>query len=177
MLRTAALACTLAFVSGCVGAPPEAFVIDDTQLQRRALESRLYRGIDEGSLLSACSHVLQDMGFQLEDSEVELGVLTASKDRSAVNAGEVVLNVFIALLGGQPGAMDKDQKIRVSVITKPVYGGKVKSDSAFTVRATFHRVVNRTDGTKRVETLDEKALYEGFFAQLSKSIFIEGLRI
>ena len=117
------------------------------------------------------------MGFQLEDSEVELGVLTASKERDATNAGEVVLNIFVALLGGQPGAMDKDQKIRVSIVTKPLYSGSLKRPNSFGVRATFHRVVNRTDGTKRVETLSQEDLYEGFFAQLSKSVFIEGQKI
>lgn len=65
------------------------------------------------------SNVLQDMGFNLENSEVSLGVLTANKQRDATNAGEVVGAVFLALLFGVMAPVSKSQSIRVSLVVHP----------------------------------------------------------
>lgn len=162
---------------GCETIPPDAFRVTETSLEQRQVQTRLFHGIEEPKLLAACSNVLQDMGYQLEDAEVELGVLTASKERSAVNAGQVVGMVLLAALGGGATPIDKDQTIRVAVVSKPLYTGGVRSQENFAVRATFQRVVRRSDGTQRVEPLGDQELYEGFFAQLSKSVFIEAQEI
>lgn len=172
----AALA-AVTLTAGCVTIPPDAFRVTESTLQQRQVETRVFRDAKEEQLLAAASNVLQDMGYQLEDAEVELGVLTASKERSAVNAGQVVGMVLLAALGGGSTPIDKDQTIRVAVVSKPLYVDGVRSESDFAVRATFQRVVRRTDGQKRVETLGDEELYTGFFAQLSKSVFIEAQEI
>ena len=76
-------------------------------------------GITEESALVSSSNVLQDMGFNLENSEVSLGVLTANKQRDATNAGEVVGAVFLALLFGVMAPVSKSQSIRVSLVVHP----------------------------------------------------------
>lgn len=167
-----------ALLAGCVTLPPNAFVVTDEQLKRRQIETRRYEGIKEENLLVASSNVLQDMGFSLDNSETKLGLLSASKQRDATQAGEVVVAVLVALLGGGATPISKDQTIRVSLVVRPVQvtTDNTPVDSHF-VRVTFQRIVRRTDNSVFAQTLDEKELYDGFFENLSKSVFLEAQKI
>jgi hypothetical protein len=105
---------------GCVAPiPPDAFSVSPELLEKRQLQSRRFNGISEESALVSSSNVLQDMGFNLENSEVSLGVLTANKQRDASNAGEIVGAVFLALLFGVMAPVSKSQSIRVSLVVHP----------------------------------------------------------
>ena len=171
------IAATILIV-GCVSLPPHAFLVTPEMLAQRQLETRRYDGIKEEDLLSACANVLQDLGFQLESSEPRLGVVTVSKQRDAKQAGEIIVSVIIAMLGGKPTPYSKDQSIRAALVVRPVYdsNGNAASDSHF-VRITFQRLVRRTDNSMYVETLRDPKLYEGFYENLSKSVFIEAQKI
>ena len=107
------------------------------------------------------------MGFTLEDSEPKLGVIVASKDRDATEVGQVIGAVLLTLLTKQNHAYDDKQKIRVSLITRPV------SDKETIVRVTFQRLVWDTQGkVSKTESLDDPQLYQDFFGKLSQSIFL-----
>jgi hypothetical protein len=175
-LVTICVAVTL--VAGCVTLPPNAFVVTETQLARRQIETRRYDSIKEENLLIASSNVLQDMGFSLDNSETKLGLLSASKQRDATEAAEVVASIVIALLGGGATPISKDQTIRVSLVVRPVQATAASTpvDSHF-VRITFQRIVRRTDNSMFAQTLDDKELYEGFFEKLSKSVFLEAQKV
>ncbi len=167
-----------AMLTACVTLPPDAFVVTPEQLSRRQIETRRYDGVKEEAILIASSNLLQDLGFNLENSETKLGVLTASKQRDAVHAGEVVGAIFIALLGGGAVPISKDQTIRVSLVVRPVQATKDNTPiDATLVRITFQRLVRRTDNSITAETLTDNDMYEGFFEKLSKSVFIEAQKI
>lgn len=53
-----------------------------TALQDRVIQSKKYVGLSESQILSATVNVLQDMGYQVDDSEAALGIITASKTNS-----------------------------------------------------------------------------------------------
>jgi hypothetical protein len=168
----------MTFVIGCVSPPPHAFLVTPEMLAQRELETRRYDGIKEADLLSACANVLQDMGFQLENSEPRLGVLTVSKQRDATEAGEVIFSFIVTMLSGKPVPYSKDQSIRAALVVRPVNdsNGNALPDNYY-VRVTFQRLVRRTDNSTYVETLHDPKLYEGFFEKLSKSVFIEAQNI
>lgn len=108
------------FAAGCVAPmPPDAFQVSEDMLGQRQRQSRRFDGISEQDILVASSNVLQDMGFNLENSEVSLGVVTANKQRDATNAGEIVGAVFLALLFGVAAPVSKSQSIRVSLVVQP----------------------------------------------------------
>ena len=120
------------------------------------------------------------MGCTLDDSEMDVGVIVASKDRSAKNAGQVTLATVAVLLSALGGTssnafdnIDKVQKIRISVVTKlNAEGNKVL------VRVTFQRIVwNNVGNVSKMETLKEPELYQGFFEKLSKAVFLEEHKI
>ena len=165
-------------LTGCVTIPPNTFVTTPELLKQRQLETRRYDGIKESDLMSASANVLQDLGFNLENSETKLGVITANKQRDATNGYEVAGAVVIALLGGGATPISKDQTIRVSLVVRPVNdsNGKPIPDSDF-VRVSFQRVVRRTDNSEYAETLKDVQLYQDFYERVSKSVFIEAQKI
>lgn len=159
---------------GCVSMPEGLFATSPKSLERRQVEARKFVGIQEVNLVSAVGAVIQDLGFTLEGSETKLGLIVAQKDRDAVQAQEVVAAVVIALLGGGQTAISKDQKIRVSVVVLPTAD---KAKESWQVRATFQRIVTRTDNTQFAETLLDPQLHTEFFEKLSKSVFLEAQKI
>lgn len=165
-------------IAGCVTVPPDTFVVTPQLLQQRNIESRRYDGINEADLIIASANVLQDLGFNLENSETKLGVLTASKQRDATDGREVVAAVLVAALTGVPMPMSKDQTIRVALVVRSVLDsdGKPMANHHF-VRVTFQRLVRKTDNSVHGETLTDLQLYQDFYERVSKSVFLEAQKI
>lgn len=177
-MKTLSLLLTALLISGCVQIPKDSFVVTPELLKQRQIETRRYDGIKEEALLVACSNALQDLGFNLDNSETKLGVLTASKQRDATNGGEVAAAIIIALLGGGATAISKDQTIRVALVIRPVNdsNGKAMTDSQF-VRVSFQRVVRKTDNSTFSETLRDDQLFQDFYERVSKAVFLEAQKI
>ena len=154
--------------------PKEALQLSPESLQRRQMQSRYYDTQDEAAILLAGAAVLQDLGFNLDESETDLGVIVASKQRDATEAGDVALSIFLAILIRADVPWDDEQKIRVSLITKP----SGTQGERITVRVTFQRTVWNTRGQiSKIEGIDEQEIYGEFFDKLSKSIFLEAHEI
>ena len=164
------LTCLMLVLAGCGGIPKGP---TDNTLKLRQQQSRRYETTDEIALLSASVALLQDMGFSIDESNKDLGTLCASKARSAVSAGQVTMAVFVALLGGGHTPTDKEQKMRVGIVIKPIGDGRNSS-----IRATFQRIVWNTSGrVSRQEMLSSDEIYTEFFEKLSKAMFIEAHEI
>ena len=89
MKKLVACAAIVGLLAGCVQPiPPEALQFQPDNLQNRQLQSRKYDIKSEKELLTASNNVLQDMGFNLDESNMPLGVLVASKSRDATEAGQ-----------------------------------------------------------------------------------------
>lgn len=173
-LMAAVVACGLAASSGCASIPEDALVLTPDSLERRQLQTRRIDGIDESGLLSASAGVLQDLGFNIDESETRLGVIVASKDRSAVTGGQVLGAVLLALMGTY-SEIDKTQKIRVSLVTRPgLTQDRQPMPDTQLLRITIQRIVINTGGmVTRIESIEEPEIYQEFFDKLSKSVFLE----
>jgi len=160
-------------LTACQTVPKDALSLSPESLAQRQVQTKKYETTDEAKVLAACAGLLQDLGFNLDESETKLGVISASKMRSAVSAGQVVAAVLLALMGA-PMPIDKEQKMRASVITRPMgeHGEYVA------VRVTFQRIVWNTQGQITTsESLADPKIYQEFFDKLSKSIFLEAQNI
>ncbi|MGE0108465.1 MAG: hypothetical protein AB7S81_01690 [Bdellovibrionales bacterium] len=147
--------------------PKEALELTQESLQQRQTQTRRFETKDEKKLLSAGAQVLQDLGFNLEESETGLGVVVGSKDRDATEAGQVAAVIFLRVMIGTPVIYDEKQKIRVSLITRPV------ADKETAARVTFQRVVWNNQGqVSTTEPLNDPKLYQEFFDKLSQSVFL-----
>lgn len=149
--------------------PPEALQLSPESLERRQAQTRVFETSDEAELLSASAALLQDLGFNLDESEVDLGVIVASKDRDATEADQVAASIVLAVLFGAAMPWDDEQKIRAAVITRGL-----EDRDGFAVRLTMQRIVWNTQGkVSKTEPLDDPVMYQEFFAKLSKAVFLE----
>ncbi len=109
-----AMACTSTRI------PPEALQLSSESLQVRQLQTRRFDSSDELFLVTASAQLLQDLGYNLDESETALGVVVGSKDREAYDAGQVAGAILVAVLTGVVVPVDKNQVIRISIVTKPI---------------------------------------------------------
>jgi len=154
--------------------PRDAMQLPAESLKQRQLQSRQF-DTDEKTLLSASAALLQDLGFMIEESEPAYGLIFCSKHREATSTGQVIGAVALALLTGMILPVDKDQWIRVSVVTQPiVVDAVVLSKCRTVVRVSFQRVVRNDRGlASRQESIVEPQIYRDFFDKLSQSLFLE----
>ncbi len=165
---------SILLITGCQTIPKDALTLSPEALAQRQIQTKKYETTDEAKILAACAGLLQDMGFNIDESETKLGVISASKMRSAVNAGQVTAAVIVAGLLGTPTSIDKEQKMRAAVVTRPVG----EHGEYIAVRVTFQRIVWNTQGRVTVsESLTDPKIYQEFFDKLSKSIFLEAQEI
>lgn len=164
-------------LAGCAGSREEmhaaALTPAASAVSQRVQQSRRFDTRDEGLLLRAVVGVLQDLGFVIEETRAEAGLVMASKDRDAVEAGQVAAQMLLVMLAAAARTqhrvvMDRNQRIRVLVVVRPT-----TDRASVTARATFQRVVINTDNqVSRTETLDDERLYQAFFDQLAQSAFL-----
>jgi len=151
--------------------PKEALELSKDSFSLRQLQTRSFETSNEKKIITAGASVLQDLGFNIDESETSLGVIVGSKDRDATESGQVAAAVVIALLGGGSTPIDKDQKIRASIVTKPL-GKKIS------LRITLQRVVWNTNGIiSKTESINDPEIYRDFFNKLSKAVFLEANQI
>jgi hypothetical protein len=162
-------------IFGCQTIPKEALRLTPESLEKRNLQTRKYEGILEVDILAASAGVIQDLGFNIDESETKLGVIVGSKDRDATEAGQVASAVVVALLFGVAMPTDQNQKMRVSLVVRPAHED---DDRKHFVRVTFQRIVWNNQGQiSRIEGLDKPEVYQEFFEGLSKAVFLEGHKI
>lgn len=152
----------------------------------RAMQTRVYETTDAQELLSASAAVLQDLGFQVEESVHEIGFLRAAKERSAREYRQYISRFFRYVLSGgsfiEP--VDLHQKISATLVARPINPGATRHE----VRIIFYRVVWKGDGYKypgliippgqqMMEMLRDPVLYQQFFAKLAKAVFLEGFTL
>lgn len=80
-MRTAlALACACAFMVACATTNERILDVgDQTQLQKRAYQSRIFDTNDRDRVLRAVITTLQDLGFVIDRADYTLGVVSATK--------------------------------------------------------------------------------------------------
>ena len=100
-----------------------------------------------------------------------MGFIVASKERSAVEGGQVAAKIAYAVLFGADLPIDARQKMRVSVVTRP-------EGHRLAVRVAFQRIVwNDRGQVSKLELLEDAPMYQEFFEKLSKSVFLEGQKL
>lgn len=144
----------------------EALTLSPESLKDRQLQTRLFEGSDEKKILTASAAVLQDLGFNIDETEVSAGVIACSRERDVTDPKEVVLSIALLFLGIDLPYAEK-QKVLASLVTKPL------SQNRIAVRITFqHMVWNSRHVLIKNEQMNEPEIYQEFFSKLSKSVFL-----
>ena len=170
-----AAALLLGLAAGCATLPKDALRLEPDSMEKRQLQTRRFDGIAEPDLLAASAGVLQDLGFNLEESETRLGLIVAAKQRSAVEAGQVVGSLLLAMLGVTP-VWDRTQRIRVCLVARPASDDP--ENRSHLVRITIQRIIwDTSNNVSRAEAIEEPEIYQQFFDKLSQSVFLEAQKI
>ena len=186
-LRRALLAGACLFLSSQLAAcvshtqPVELFQLTPESPRNKAMQTRFFETTDEAELLSASAAVLQDLGFQVEESVQDVGFLRATKERSAREYGQDIgrFFAFVLSLGKFVMPVDLHQKIAATLIARPINPEATRQE----VRIMFYRIVWKGDGQadrqyippgqQKMEMLRDPVMYQQFFAKLSKAVFLE----
>lgn len=169
----ALLPCAALTLAGCLtvtpnAAPVAAFAVPPAAAAERVRQSRRFETRDEAQLLHACAALLTDLGFTVDKSEESLGVLVASKERSAVETGQLIAAIILSGLLQSDIPYEKKQKLRASIVTHP------SGQRSTVVRVTFQRIVWDSHGSvSKREQLDRPEYYTEFFEKLSKALILE----
>ena len=158
----------IANATGCASTvPPAALRLLPTSLQERQIQTRRFATSDEEKIQRASAQVLQDLGFQIDESETRLGVIVASKMRDASATGQIVRAILARLLP-LPLPTERLQEIRASLVTRPAGGADIA------VRITFQRLVWSSDNQLSiVEGVSDPGVYQEFFDRLAQSVFLD----
>jgi len=162
-------------LTGCTTIPKGFLKLPDAYLEKRQLQMRQYDATDEEKIITSVAGVLQDLGFNLGDSETEVGLVAASRKADAQDGGQMAMAFLADFLGAFAGTysnasakVDAVQHVKASVVVKPSLEGEKT-----VVRVTFQRIVwNASNQINRVETIDDPEIYQKFFDGLSKAIFL-----
>ena len=166
------------------------FELTPESAAHKAAQTRWFETPDELELLSASAAVLQDLGFQVSESERRVGFLRGTKERSAREYGQEIRRVVIFLLtsvagsdGGYLMPVDLHQQINAALVTRPAEEGSRRHE----VRIQFYRLVwkgegesgNRVipPGEQRMEMIRDPVIYQQFFARLAKAVFLDAHEI
>ena len=177
----------LTLLSGCIPhtEPAELFTLTPDAPKHRVMQTRMFETPNERELLSASAAVLQDLGFQVEESQQDVGFLRATKERSAREYGQYVRQalVLILSLGKLLQPVDLHQKIAAALVARPLNPEATRQE----VRIMFYRVVWKGDGQvdnqyippgeQYMEMIRDPEIYQQFFTKLSKAVFLEAHRI
>jgi len=149
---------------------PEDLRLTQETLAKRQAQTRVFDTDDEGGVLAASAAALRDIGFLIDESELQLGLIVGSKERSAINPAQVAVMIAVAILAGDSRAAvgDERQTMRASLVTTPVREGK-----GIAVRVTFQRIVfTNQGGVSKRQALGSDEIYQEFFATLSKALYL-----
>ena len=144
--------------------------LEAESMAQRQLQTRKYNTTAEDKIITTCVNVLQDTGFAIENTDAKLGTILASKQREAVESGQVAGAIIIAVIFGVAIPIDKNQTMYASIVVSPAASEK----KASLVRITFSRLVWNDRGVvSKAERLEEPEVYQTFFTKLSKGLFLE----
>ena len=146
------------------------------------METRTFEA-DENMIIGACVALLQDMEYNIDAVETQLGVLTASKivdaDSAAQKAGLIALDVVSVILaafgGGSTGGSayegaDDEIGLDLTLVVLPSLAREGDFTARFTVQTTLYDKAGRV---KERNVTQEPLVYQEIFEKLSKALFLE----
>ncbi len=135
-----------------------------TQLQIREFQTRTYGTNDSKMVMKAMLNVLQDDGFIVKSANVELGLLSATKEVDVEKKGEA----FVAALFMGAQARWKKNSIIESSANVSEFGKECR------VRVNFQvKVFDNRGGVLEVRQIEDQNYYQQFFSKVDKGIFIQ----
>ena len=137
-----------------------------TQLQVREFQTRSYDTSDAKMVIKAVFNVLQDDGFIVKVANVDLGLLTATREADIESKGERLGAILKGLYG--LGGTWKKAAILDATANVSEFGAQTK------VRMNFQlKVLDNKGGVRKLKEIDDPKYYQDFFSKIDKGIFLQ----
>ena len=172
-------------VTGCTSIPEEAYQLPPSSQSVREVQTRTFDVPDEANILQVAVALMQDMEYNFDTIEYELGVLSGSKvvdaDSLAQVTGAVVADIVLVALsvltgtnlgGGVYAGADNEIGLRITIVVLP----SLESEGQYTARITIQsELIDKADRVKKVRMIENPVVYQEIFEKFSKSLFLEGV--
>lgn len=159
-IKAVSIFITSLIILGCVTTPATP---PKTQLEIREFQTRDYDTSDVKMVMKSLLNVLQDDNYIVKNANVEIGLLSASKEIDVESKGEAFL---LSLLGGHNARWKKNSTIECS-------GNITEMGKVCKVRLNFQlKTMDNKGGVVEVKTIEDPIFYQTFFAKVDKGIFI-----
>ena len=156
------LLCGLLACGGCAVQPPPKPEL--TQLQIREFQTRRYDTKDQKLVMKAMLNVLQDTGFIVKNAQLDLGLLTATKETDVENSKE---KFWAKWNHGQFADWKKNDVLEMS-------GNITEFGEQTQVRVNFQlKTMSSKGSVLKVTTIMDPEAYKDFFSRVDKGIFIQ----
>ena len=132
-----------------------------TQLQVREFQTRSFNTKDVRLVMKAMINVLQDEGFIIKSANIDLGLLSATKE---VEGNRDVMSIGSIVIRDTGGINSTITECSANISE---YGDQVK------VRVNFQKKAVDAKGVREVGSVEDEKYYQSFFAKVDKSVFIE----
>jgi hypothetical protein len=165
-------------------------VAPKTQLQTRQIQTRDYDTNNIKLVMKAVLNVLQDEGFIVKNAQLELGLLTATKEidlrsasqsqagnlpASSGDSGDFWSSFFRSLDRNRAASGIRDQQSfnKIKMVEASVNISEF-GRSQTRVRPNFQvKILDNNGNTSEVYQVDDPKYYQDFFAKVDKGIFIQ----
>ena len=173
-------------MAGCTSIPEEAYQLPPSSQSVRDAQTRTFEVPDEANILQVAVALMQDMEYNFDTIEYELGVLSGSKvvdaDSLAQQTGAVVADIVLVTLsvftgtgmslGGVYGGTDDEIGLRITLVVLP----SLESEVQYTARVTIQsELIDKGGRVKKVHMIENPVVYQEIFEKLSKSLFLAGV--
>jgi hypothetical protein len=165
-------------LAGCAPTMPKsALRLPESTLELRSIQSRSFEAESEAAILAATVAAMQDMEYNIDTVQIDLGVITASKTTDAssnsAEVGYTMLEILCAASGTYCPTSDKKPDKFTTTITMVVLPSLARRGE-FTARITLHYVTLNIQGQViQQESIVKAETYQQVFERLSNAIFIQ----
>lgn len=149
------------------------YKFDKNYLQNRQINTKSFNIKDKNFVLSSVVQTLQDLGFNISESEKNLGLITATKDKeinpTIQTIGKVTLSVLLSNknnISNEEIVYDIRQKIYITVSIRQNNNGFID------VQILFAKTIWNNLEQSRIELINDKNIYKSFFDKLEQSLFL-----
>ena len=166
MTKSILLVICVCVIVGCSGIPRHAFMLAPAGSADRQMQSRVFSTHNPIQLMKDCAIILENMGYQTDLVDVDIGLITATKHESKGGFSSTMLSILSAGMA----STDSDQVIKATFTAVP----SNENGNAFVTRLTLQRLVFGSNGeATSVEQVADKDVYKIFYERLEASTFIE----
>ncbi|OGI23328.1 MAG: hypothetical protein A2287_05620 [Candidatus Melainabacteria bacterium RIFOXYA12_FULL_32_12] len=153
--------------------------VEKTPLQIREYQTRNYNTQDTKMVMKAIINALQDDGYILDNFNIDLGIITATKEVEVITKNAAIKKIADIALTGLIGvaATSASHKGYTDNLKISATANISNFNEHIKVRLNFAERRDTAENRIKSKSIDNEIFYQEFFSKLDKSLFIQKEKI